>query len=171
MKVMIGRWNFAARRIFDQRLAIAFGVGAAEVAGGPLGEVLPFLVADEHHLGFAEVAKAGDDRLVVADGAVAVQLDELVEDQLDVVAGLGALGMARNADGLPGLEAAEDRPFQVGQLAAEPADLLGDPRRLPAGPALGVARFHLGQARFHLVDGRFEVETILVHAGHGRRRP
>ena len=37
-------------------------------------------------------AKAGDDRLVVADGAVAVQLDELLEDQVDIVAGLGAAG-------------------------------------------------------------------------------
>ena len=37
----------------------------------------------------AEVGEAGDDRLVVADGAVAVQLDELVEDQVEVVAGLG----------------------------------------------------------------------------------
>ena len=87
-----------------ERLAIALRVGAAEVALLALGQVFPFLVADEHHLDVAEVGKAGDDRLVVAEGPVAVQLEELVEDQLDIVTGLRALLVARNVDGLPGLE-------------------------------------------------------------------
>ena len=114
-----------------QRLAVALGVGAAEVAGGPLGQVLPLLVADEHDLLVAQVGEAGDDRLVVADGAVAVQLDELVEDQLDVVAGLRALLVARDLDGLPGVEVGVDRPLQVRQLAAEAADLLGEAGESP----------------------------------------
>ena len=38
----------------QQGLAIALGVGAAEVAGGPLGQVLALLVADEHDLQVVE---------------------------------------------------------------------------------------------------------------------
>ena len=53
-----------------------------------------------------EVGQAGDDRLVVADGAVAVQLEELLEDQVDVVAGLRALLVPRDLDDLPGVEVA-----------------------------------------------------------------
>ena len=97
----------------QQGLAIALRVGAAEVAGGPLGEVLALLVADEHHLLLAEVAQAGDDRLVVADGPVAVEFEELVEDQVEVVAGLGALGMPRDLDGLPGVEVRVDLRFSA----------------------------------------------------------
>ena len=33
-----------------QRLAIAFGMGTAEMAGLALGQVFPFLMADEHDL-------------------------------------------------------------------------------------------------------------------------
>ena len=74
------------------------------------------------------MAQSGDDRLVVADGPVAVELEELVEDQVEVIAGLGTLRMARDLDGLPGVELRVDLPLERGQLAAEPADLLADLR-------------------------------------------
>ena len=96
MNEMIGRPILGRQLHLHQRLAIAFGMGTAEVAGRPLGQVLPLLVADEHHLVVVEVGEAGDDRLVVAEGAVAVQLDELLEDQLDDNRGsAGAAGAAR----------------------------------------------------------------------------
>ncbi len=63
-------------------------------------------MTDEHDLGIAQVRQAGDDGLVVAEGTVAVELDELVENQVDVVAGLRPLGMPGNLDGLPGVEVA-----------------------------------------------------------------
>ena len=56
-------------------------MGAAEVAGVALLERLAFLMADDHHLVAIELGPAGADRPVVAEGLVAVQLDELVEDQ------------------------------------------------------------------------------------------
>ena len=77
------------------------------------------------HLLVAQVGKPGDDRLVVADGPVAVELDEAVEDQLQVVAGLGTILMAGDPDGLPGVEVGEDRPLQVRQFPAHPADRVG----------------------------------------------
>ena len=50
----------------------------------------------------------GDDRVVVAELAVAVQLDEVVEERLDVVRGERPLAVARDLDALPGREALED---------------------------------------------------------------
>ncbi len=100
--------EFLGQPHFHECLAIALGMGAAEVALLALGEVFPLLMADEHDLDVVEVGQAGDDRLVVAQGAVAVQLEELLEDQVDVVAGLGPLLVARNLDDLPGLEMGVD---------------------------------------------------------------
>ena len=48
-------------------------------------------MADEHDFEVVQVGQTGHDRLVVAEGAVTVQLEELLEDQLDIIAGLGAL--------------------------------------------------------------------------------
>ena len=116
-----------------------------------------------------EVGEPGDDRLVVADGAVAVQLDELLEDQLDVVAGLGALRMPRDLDDLPGVEVGIDLALERGQLAAQPADLLGDlgrvarrcgswrtgpPSRRAALPSRGSAPRRLAAVRWHWASGR-----------------
>ena len=160
----------------EQGLAIALGVGAAEVAGGPLGQVLALLVADEHHFHVVEVGQPGDDRLVVADGAVAVELEELLEDQVEVVAGLGPLLMARDLDGLPGIELRIDLAFERRQLAAEAADLLADLGGVARGAVLGVLGLHLAEARFHLVDGRLERQSLFAGTGHegeilGQSRP
>jgi hypothetical protein len=130
-------------------------------------------VADEHHLLLAQVRQPGDDGLVVADGPVAVQLDDLLEDQLQVVPALRTLGVARDLDGLPGVEVGEDRPLQPGQVAADAADLVGQlgGRGVDARAGLGQQRLHLRQPRLHLVDRRLEGEAILGGAGHRRGGP
>ncbi len=66
MKVMIGGRVLGGHAHLDEGFAVALGVSAAEVTGRPLEEILPLLVADEHHLGFTQVGQAGHDRLVVA---------------------------------------------------------------------------------------------------------
>ena len=73
-----------------------------------------------------EMGQSRDDRLVVAKGAVAVQLEKLLEDQIEIIARLGPLLMPRDLDDLPGVEVGIDLAFERGQLAAEPADLFGD---------------------------------------------
>ena len=83
-------------------------------------ERLALLVADEHHPTVVELGQARDDRAVVAEGTVAMQLDELVEDQLDVVAGVRPIGMAGHLDDVPRVELVE-------HIALEPRDL--DARR------------------------------------------
>ena len=102
------------------------------------------------------MGEARDDRLVVAEGAVAVQLEELLEDQIEIVAGLGALLVPRDLDDLPGVEIGIDLALERRQLAAQPADLLGDLGRVAPGAVLGVLHLHLAEPRFHLVDRRLE---------------
>ena len=110
-----------------QRLAIAFGMGAAEVAGLALGQVFPLLMADEHDLEIVEVGEARDDRLVVAEGAVAVQLEELLEDQIDDSRGSAGRCWCRETWTIcQGSRLRIDLALERGQLAAQPADLLGD---------------------------------------------
>ena len=151
--------EFLSQPHLHERLAIAFGMRAAEIAFLALGEVFPFLMADEHHLDVVQMREAGDDRLVVAQGAVAVQLEELVEDQLDVVAGLRPLLVPRDLHDLPRFEMRVDFPLERGQLAPQPADLFGDLGRIAGSTVLGVLGFHLRKACFHLVDGCLERQT------------
>ena len=167
MNVTIGRPILRRQPHLQQRLAIALRVGAAEVAGRALGQVLPLLVADEHDLVLIEVGQPGDDRLVVADGPVAVQLEELLEDQLDVVAGLGApLDAARPARSARGPVASRSR------ASARPARGAagGSARRSwscrPPMRFLAYWRLHLGEPRLHLVDRRFEGEPRFAGTGH-----
>ena len=68
-----------------ERLAIALGMGAAVEALAAFLERVALLMADEHDAIIAEPGEAGADGPVVAEGPVAVQLDELVEDQVDVI--------------------------------------------------------------------------------------
>ena len=68
-----------------QRLAVALRVGHPEVALHHLGGRAALLVADGHHRQLAEPREPADDRRVLGEQAVAVELLEVVEDQLDVV--------------------------------------------------------------------------------------
>ena len=91
-----------------QRLAVALGLGHAEVARDLLLGVAALLVAD-HHAGLAvEARQPADDRSVVGEGAVAVQLLEIGEQALDVVERVRALRMARDLRDLPRRELAVD---------------------------------------------------------------
>ena len=76
-------------------------MGAAVVALVALLEVVPLLVADEHHAEVAQPREPGTQSAVVAKGTVAVQFHEVVEDELDVVQELRPLGMAGHFDALP----------------------------------------------------------------------
>ena len=58
MNEMIGRPNLAGQSHLHERLAIALGMGTAEVAGLAFRQVLPLLMADEHDLEVVEVGEA-----------------------------------------------------------------------------------------------------------------
>ena len=67
------------------RLAVALRVRHAEVAGDPLPDGVPLLVADHHDRAPADRGHPADDGGVVGEGAVAVQLEEVVERRVQVV--------------------------------------------------------------------------------------
>ena len=68
-----------------QRLAVALGPRVAEVAEDLLLGVAALLVADDQHRLPLVVGEAGDDGVIVGEAAVAVDLDEVGEQPLDVV--------------------------------------------------------------------------------------
>src|SRR5262245_45688258 len=65
-----------------------------------------------------EAGQAADDRSVVAVKPVAVELDEVLEEELDEIARVRPLGMACQLRALPGGQA------RVGPLAQSPQPLL-----------------------------------------------
>ena len=84
-----------------QRLAIAFGMGHAEVALDAFLGGAAFAVADHQHFVVAEPRHAAGHGLVVAKGAIPVNLAEIREDPLDKVHGIRPLGMACRLNSVP----------------------------------------------------------------------
>ena len=83
------------------RLAVALGVRQAEVAADVLFGVLALLEADDGDAPVADPGQAGDHRRVVAEEAVAVQLDELVRHALEKLERVRALEVSRLLDVRP----------------------------------------------------------------------
>src|SRR5262249_51348250 len=86
--------------------------------------VAALLVADHHHLAPVEARHAADDRLVVGEGAVAGELDELVEEELDVVERERSRRMAAELHLLPRRELGEDLFLELASLLLQALDLL-----------------------------------------------
>jgi hypothetical protein len=92
---------------------------------GALANVATLLMADERHGLAGEAPDPGHERSVVRERAVAVQLDEVVEDPLDVVERVGPVLVAREFDGVPDLVGARlggdtvDLMLESGQLARD----------------------------------------------------
>ena len=90
-------------------------------------------MADDDDALALETREAADDRRVVSVESVAVELDEVLEEEPDEVAGVGTLGVAGELRPLPGRQAC------VGLLAlpVEPLlelrDLLADAGRVVLG--------------------------------------
>ena len=61
-------------------------------------------MADHHDGAAAEAAEPADDRLVLGEVAVAGQRREVLDQRVDVVEAMRALGMARHLRLLPGRE-------------------------------------------------------------------
>src|SRR5689334_15572790 len=99
-------------------LAVALRAGHAEVAVGALLEVAALLVADERDRLAPERADPGHDGRVVALRPVAVKLDEVVADPLQVVQRVGPVLVAGELHRMPGVAlpaaaAEEAEPFPL----------------------------------------------------------
>ena len=138
-------------------LAVALGVGGAEVALEVLLGVAAFLVAEDDAFPLAEHREAAGHRGVVADVAVAVELGEVFEGQRDVIEHERALGVAGDLYALPRGEVLVDGRARLCELAFHGRDLFRQVEVLPCG--LGAELLDL---TLNLGGGLFEFEELHV---------
>src|SRR5262245_20350261 len=117
----------------SNRLAIALRPRHAEIVLEPLLGGRALLVADDADALAAEAAEAADDRLVVAELAVAGERYEVGDQRAYVVEAARPVGVARDLRLLPGREAGIEVLERLGGLRLQPADLLPDCRRALGG--------------------------------------
>ena len=77
--------EFGGQTHLGHRFAIAFGVGTAEIAGGPFLVRPALFVPDDHDLALIEFGEPGQHGPVVAKQPVAVQFDKLVKHRRQIV--------------------------------------------------------------------------------------
>ena len=75
-------------------------MGLAEIAPDPLLGRAAALMADDRDRAASEVAHPRDDRAVVGETAVAVNLEKIAHQVFDVIQGLRTRRIARQADAL-----------------------------------------------------------------------
>src|SRR5262249_36446620 len=125
-------------------------------------------MADHHDLAPLEAREPADDRLVVREGAIPGELDEVLEQELDVVEGVGTRRVARQLHLLPRRQLGEDLLLELARLPLEPLDLVGEVDR----PARQLAQ--LVDLPLQLDDGPLELEHLSVVGrlrGHRRCYP
>ena len=88
------------------RLAVALGLGLAEVVGQLLVQGLALLVADDEHGPVVEPADAADHGGVIGPQAIALELLEAMQHSLDVVSRARPVLVPRDLDRQPGVVAA-----------------------------------------------------------------
>ena len=71
----------------------------------------------------ADGGEAADERLVVAEAAVAAHLHEVGRDELEIVERVGPRRVAHDLHPLPGAEVRVDLPARLGQLGLQRLDL------------------------------------------------
>src|SRR5262249_46475731 len=148
----------------SRRLAIALRARHAEIVpdaalgGGTL------LVADNAEALAVETTEAADDRLVVAELAVAGDRREIADQSVDVVQAVRPLRVARHLRLLPRREVGKQRLQRLGGAGLEALDLLADRHRV-AARLHGAQLLDLG---LELGNRLFEVE-IAAHRASERR--
>ena len=118
------------------------------------------MLSDEEHLQRIEGAEAGEHRGIVAKGAIAVQFNEFVEYELEIIQCLGAFGMSGHLCDLPRIKVCKDLPAFLCDLDSQVPNLLPHLRRRI------VLLLEICQAILQYVDRAFEYE--LVEGRHER---
>ena len=101
--------------------------------------VAAFLVADHHDCPTAESAEAGDDRRVVTVVAVAVQLEPVVDQPLNVVEGVRPVWLPCELDRMPDLLVGGCGDEAV-ELTLQPLELALETRAAQQRQALQLAQ-------------------------------
>src|SRR5581483_6368259 len=103
------------------RLRVALRVGHPELPRVALLRVPALLLADQRDGAPVEPAEAGDERAVIGAAAVAVELDPVVEDPIDVVERVRPVRMACELDRVPDLVLGRGRGrLELLELAVQP---------------------------------------------------
>ncbi len=84
------------------RFAVSLRPGHAEVAGDVLLGVVALLMPEDHHRLTVERRQPADQGEIVAERAVAVELDPVGHQRVEIVQGMRPLGVAGQLDALPG---------------------------------------------------------------------
>lgn len=138
-----------------ERLAIAFRMSTPEEAGIALFERFAFLVTDHHDFILVELGETCPHGAIVAEELIAVQLDEFIEDEVEIVGGHWPVGMPRDLHGLPGCQVAVDFLLQLGQLAAQLSNLV------VLRQAVVWSGFKFLQAHFELVNRALKSHAVV----------
>jgi len=136
-----------------QGLAVSLRLAHAEVARRAFLRVAALLVADHHARYAVEACETAHDRQVIRKMPVAVKLDEIGEDLVDVVERVGTLRMPCDLGDLPRRQVAVD---VLGELLALLAELIDFFRNVDRRFGLHITQFFdLG---FEFSNGLLEVE-------------
>ena len=103
--------------------AVPLRVGLPEVARNLLLGAAPLLVPDDDDRPPAKAGETGDDGRVVAEAAVAVKLDEVREDPIDVVERVRAVRVPGELHLLPRRQIREELARELARLVFEPPEL------------------------------------------------
>ena len=145
------------------RLAIALGLGHAEIVADARRGIVALFVPDHHHAAAVDEAEPADDRLIVGEGAIARERHEIRDEAGEIILEVRPLGVARHLRLLPRRELGIGLAQQPVRLGLEARDLAADVERPRIGGG-GVAQF--GDPRLELGDGLLEFEE----GGHGGAR-
>src|SRR6202022_3524449 len=85
-----------------QGLAVALGVGHPEIAHRSFRRGAALLLRDDHDRPLVERGRPANDRVVVTEDAITVQLEEIAEDRVDVVERVGPVRVPGELALLPG---------------------------------------------------------------------
>src|SRR6476661_2491138 len=110
----------------DTDTQCAAGTGHAEVAGDIVFSVAPFLMADDDCGTPVYASNSADEGRIVSAAPIAVKLDPLVANCLNVIEGAGAARVTGKLQPLHGGQAAENFLSQLGGTSFEFANFVGD---------------------------------------------
>ncbi len=82
-------------------LAVPLRVGHPEIAHRPFGRGAALLLRNHDYGALVERGRPADDRVVVTEDAIPVQLEEIAEDRVDVVERVGPVWVPGELDLFP----------------------------------------------------------------------
>ena len=148
------------------RLAIALGLGHAEIVLEARCGVVAFLMPEQHHAPPVDPRQAADDRRIVGESPVPGERNEVIDDSRHIILEMRSLGMASDLRLLPRSQLRVGIAEELVGLGLEPADL-----RVDVDRAVARRLAQLGNARLQFGDRLFEVQIGEHVSGAGRTKP